>query len=237
MHGCGAQNLFNLQLITRFGPCTTLWHVPSHMQQTLYALQPLVACRLPPTSSQCLEMRLMAAITASAHASDEASGSSGRQFVSQSARQLLRVGHTRPGIPRRPQLRPCATVAPGAAASEVVSADNGDGNPRQLRDWREAAYLSGRAQVVSRHFPSSLGIDDFLNRLEVGWRGRFGEGARQRPWRWRQRLACSCPSPSPWLACCCPTLVQMQCGFLSCRWPCMPLGSMETTPSVRQQPQ
>ena len=198
MHGFGAQISIGLQFVTGFGPFTTVcrvWRLTSRIKD---ALQPLVACRLPPTSTHCLLMRLVTAIPASAHASDEPSGSSGRQFVSQSARQLLRVGHTRPGIPRRPQLRPCATVAPGAAASEVVSADNGDGNPRQLRDWREVAYLSGRAQVVSRHFPSSLGIDDFLNRLEVGWRGRFGEGARQRPWRWRQRLACSCPSPSPW---------------------------------------
>ena len=168
MHGFGAQISIGLQFVTGFGPFTTVcrvWRLTSRIKD---ALQPLVACRLPPTSTHCLLMRLVTAIPASAHASGEAIGG-GRQFASLIARQLQCVGYAKPDIPRRPQLRPCATVAPGAAAGEVLcSADSADGDTRQLRERGEVAFLSGRAQVVSRHFPSSLGIDEFLNRLEVG---------------------------------------------------------------------
>lgn len=38
---------------------------------------------------------------------------------------------------------------------------------KKLRDYTEMAYMTGRAKVVNGHFPSALGIDDFLNRLEI----------------------------------------------------------------------
>jgi hypothetical protein len=38
---------------------------------------------------------------------------------------------------------------------------------RKLRDYTEVAYLTGRAKVVNQHFPTALGIDDFIHRLEI----------------------------------------------------------------------
>jgi hypothetical protein len=38
---------------------------------------------------------------------------------------------------------------------------------KKQRDYTEVAYMTGRAKVVSGYFPSALGIDDFLHRLEI----------------------------------------------------------------------
>lgn len=38
---------------------------------------------------------------------------------------------------------------------------------KKLRDYTEVAYLTGRARLVGQHFPTALGIDDFLHRLEI----------------------------------------------------------------------
>lgn len=38
---------------------------------------------------------------------------------------------------------------------------------RKQRDYTEVAYMTGRAKVVNKHFPTAIGIDDFLNRLEI----------------------------------------------------------------------
>lgn len=38
---------------------------------------------------------------------------------------------------------------------------------KKLRDYTEVAYLTGRAKVVNQHFPTALGIDDFIHRLEI----------------------------------------------------------------------
>lgn len=50
-------------------------------------------------------------------------------------------------------------LRPGAAAAAVLRRFEGaDGaGSRQLRDFCEVAYLSGRAQVVCNHFPQALG--------------------------------------------------------------------------------
>jgi len=37
----------------------------------------------------------------------------------------------------------------------------------KLRDYTEMAYMTGRAKVVSDYFPTAIGIDDFLHRLEI----------------------------------------------------------------------
>lgn len=37
----------------------------------------------------------------------------------------------------------------------------------KVRGYAEVAYLTGRAKVVSHHFSTALGIDDFLHRLEI----------------------------------------------------------------------
>lgn len=52
-----------------------------------------------------------------------------------------------------------AALQPGAVAAAVLSAFEGaDGaGSKQLRDFCEVAYLSGRAKIVCDHFPDALG--------------------------------------------------------------------------------
>eukprot|EP00890_Picochlorum_soloecismus_P005650 jgi/Picsp_1/6086/NSC_03440-R1_low-co2 inducible protein len=38
---------------------------------------------------------------------------------------------------------------------------------KKLRDYTEMAYMTGRAKVVNDYFPTAIGIDDFLHRLEI----------------------------------------------------------------------
>lgn len=40
-------------------------------------------------------------------------------------------------------------------------------NPEKARGYAEVAYLTGRTRVVNSHFPTALGVDDFLHRLEI----------------------------------------------------------------------
>ena len=37
----------------------------------------------------------------------------------------------------------------------------------KVRGYAEVAYLTGRTKVVTNHFPTAMGIDDFLHRLEI----------------------------------------------------------------------
>ena len=37
----------------------------------------------------------------------------------------------------------------------------------KARGYAEVAYLTGRTRVVNSHFPTALGVDDFLHRLEI----------------------------------------------------------------------
>ena len=71
----------------------------------------------------------------------------------------------------------------GAAAPTYDSSSEFEGTPtsvnwtldpltmdekgKKLRDYTEVAYLTGRSRVVADHFATSLGIDDFLHRLEI----------------------------------------------------------------------
>lgn len=43
----------------------------------------------------------------------------------------------------------------------------GEESGKKIRDYAEVAYLTGRNRVVASHFPTALGIDDFLHRLEI----------------------------------------------------------------------
>lgn len=57
-----------------------------------------------------------------------------------------------------------------AEASTDLEPTNGvalNGSGKKLRDYTEVAYLTGRARVVTKHFPTAIGIDDFLHRLEI----------------------------------------------------------------------
>ena len=44
---------------------------------------------------------------------------------------------------------------------------NQDESSKKVRDYAEVAYLTGRMRVVTNHFSSAIGIDDFLHRLEI----------------------------------------------------------------------
>ena len=63
------------------------------------------------------------------------------------------------------------------------------GEGRKLKDYAEVAYLTGRTMVVTDHFDSALGIDDFLHRLEIalfayGFNGDNAIGACARAGAW-----------------------------------------------------
>lgn len=71
-------------------------------------------------------------------------------------------------------------LAPSNGAVALESSDNGgsdvevaafpamgEQSVKKIRDYAEVAYLTGRNRVVTSHFPTSLGIDDFLHRLEI----------------------------------------------------------------------
>jgi len=59
-------------------------------------------------------------------------------------------------------------LATPTANDNVASPANGmNTNGKKLKDYTEVAYLTGRARVVNQHFPSAMGIDDFLHRLEI----------------------------------------------------------------------
>ncbi|PRW45249.1 low-CO2 inducible [Chlorella sorokiniana] len=60
-------------------------------------------------------------------------------------------------------------VRPDTPAASLLNAFDGldSGGSKQLRDFCEIAYLSGRTKVVQDHFPMALGVDDFLHRMEI----------------------------------------------------------------------
>jgi hypothetical protein len=75
-----------------------------------------------------------------------------------------------------------APPPPPAAVNDTFSESDAEGGPpgwpplaeagspeasKKLRDYAEVAYLTGRTRVVTRHFPTAMGIDDFLHRLEI----------------------------------------------------------------------
>ena len=58
-----------------------------------------------------------------------------------------------------------APLAPQAASSALAtSSSNG---AALAKDDVEVQYLTKRAADVTRHFPSALGVDDFMSRLEI----------------------------------------------------------------------
>ncbi|KAL4436585.1 hypothetical protein ABPG75_003724 [Micractinium tetrahymenae] len=64
--------------------------------------------------------------------------------------------------------RPAPLTPDVTAASILAGFEGADGTgSKQLRDFCEVAYLSGRSHLVSQHFPGALGADDFLARLEI----------------------------------------------------------------------
>lgn len=36
-----------------------------------------------------------------------------------------------------------------------------------MDQYAEQAYLTARARRIAEHFPTAIGVDDFLNRLEI----------------------------------------------------------------------
>lgn len=38
---------------------------------------------------------------------------------------------------------------------------------KKLRDYAEVAYLTGRHRVICQHFPTAMGVDDFIHRMEI----------------------------------------------------------------------
>ncbi|GAB4818999.1 hypothetical protein N2152v2_006045 [Parachlorella kessleri] len=63
--------------------------------------------------------------------------------------------------PRRAPLAPLA-----ASSAPAKSSTNGNGAALAKEDV-EVQYLTKRAADVTRHFPSALGVDDFMSRLEI----------------------------------------------------------------------
>ncbi len=63
--------------------------------------------------------------------------------------------------PRRAPLAPLAT-----SSALTKSSTNGNG-AALAKDDVEVQYLTKRAADVTRHFPSALGVDDFMSRLEI----------------------------------------------------------------------
>ena len=60
----------------------------------------------------------------------------------------------------------------GSKVSVNVSSGDEENLPlpipgNKLRDYTEMAYMTGRAKVVNDYFPTAIGIDDFLHRLEI----------------------------------------------------------------------
>lgn len=60
----------------------------------------------------------------------------------------------------------------GSKVSVKVSSGDEENLPlpipgNKLRDYTEMAYMTGRAKVVNDYFPTAIGIDDFLHRLEI----------------------------------------------------------------------
>ena len=57
------------------------------------------------------------------------------------------------------------------SATNGAAQEKAGGQPliaRQKADlYAEQAYLTARARRVAKHFPTAIGVDDFLNRLEV----------------------------------------------------------------------
>ena len=63
-------------------------------------------------------------------------------------------------------------TAPPSAANGAAQGGAGAqpliGRPKVASDlYAEQAYLTARARRVAKHFPTAIGVDDFLNRLEI----------------------------------------------------------------------
>nr|AXF41556.1 LCI70 protein [Chlorella sp. ArM0029B] len=61
-------------------------------------------------------------------------------------------------------------AAPDSAALALLAGFEEDldgAGSKQLRNFCEVAYLSGRSHLVCQHFPGALGADDFMARLEI----------------------------------------------------------------------
>ncbi|KIY95506.1 hypothetical protein MNEG_12455 [Monoraphidium neglectum] len=92
---------------------------------------------------------------------------------------------------RRAASRAAAAAALPQRASNVaplratLAAEATTEHPVQFETTSLNAYLSRRHELVLAHFPTSLGVDDFISRVEValsahGFRGDNSIGARAR---------------------------------------------------------
>lgn len=50
----------------------------------------------------------------------------------------------------------------GTAGQQLINRQ-----PFKAHQYTEQAYLTARTRRVAQHFPTALGLDDFLNRLEI----------------------------------------------------------------------
>jgi len=60
-----------------------------------------------------------------------------------------------------------APLAPLAASSALAKSSSNGNGAALAKDDVEVQYLTKRAADVTRHFPSALGVDDFMSRLEI----------------------------------------------------------------------
>jgi hypothetical protein len=68
-----------------------------------------------------------------------------------------------PGARRRSGRQEQAAVQSSSAPLSIKQ----DRVKNKVRSYAEVAYLTGRAKVVTQHFNTALGMDDFMNRLEI----------------------------------------------------------------------
>lgn len=78
------------------------------------------------------------------------------------SRNRTRAGAQWPGVFRWPSIDQSDSESPNPG-NGAHQAENG----KKSRDYAEVAYLTGRMRVVTSHFPSAIGIDDFLHRTEI----------------------------------------------------------------------